>query len=182
MRKINKAGLDLIKDFEGLFLKPYLDPIKIPTIGYGTIQYENGKKVTMKDPAITEERATELLEHEVNLKAQAVEKLVKVPLNDNEFAALVAFSYNVGSGALSTSTLLKLLNSNADRTAVADQLLRWNKAGGKELAGLTRRRQAERSLFLQPITEPNTEMLPSGPSDDEINQKLKQIEDDIIKR
>lgn len=182
MRKVNKAGVDLIKSFEGLKLKPYLDAVNIPTIGYGTIQYENGQKVSMKDPAITEERATELLEHEINKKAEAVEKLVKVSLNDNEFAALVAFSYNVGSSALGSSTLLKLLNSNADRVAVADQLLRWNKAGGKELAGLTRRRQAERSLFLQPVSENQEDVLPSGPSDEDINAKLKQIEDDIIKK
>lgn len=182
MRKVNKAGIDLIKSFEGLKLKPYLDAVNIPTIGYGTIQYENGQRVSMKDPAISEERAVELLEHEVNKKGQAVEKMVKVPINDNEFAALVSFSYNVGSGALEQSTLLKLLNSNADKVAVADQLLRWNKAGGKELAGLTRRRQAERALFLQPLVESKEDLLPSGPSDEDINEKLKQIEDEIMKR
>ena len=180
MRKTNKAGIDLIKGFEGLFLKPYLDPINIPTIGYGTILYPNNKAVTMKDSPITEEQATEYLEHEVNLKASGVEKIVKVELNDNEFAALVSFSYNVGTGALQSSTLLKLLNAGADRNAVADQFLRWNKAGGKELAGLTRRRQAERSLFLQPDTQ--EELLGKGPTEDEINDKLKQIEDDILKK
>lgn len=186
MRKVNKAGIDLIKSFEGLFLKPYLDPIKIPTIGYGTIKYENGKSVTMADPAITEERAIELLEWEVNEKAHNVERMVKVQINDNEFAALVSFAYNVGWPALEKSTLMKLLNSNADRAAVADQFLRWNKAGGKELAGLTRRRQAERSLFLQPVVESsstnNEQLLPSGPSDDDINAKLKALEDEIMKK
>lgn len=182
MRNVNKAGLDLIKSFEGLFLKPYLDPIKIPTIGYGTIEYPDGRKVTMQDPAITEQKALELLQHEVDKKAAAVEKLVKVPLNDNEFAALSSFSYNVGSGALGTSTLLKLLNAGADRVAVADQFLRWDKAGGKQLPGLTRRRQAERSLFLQPMVESNSNQLPDGPSDDDINDKLKKLEDEIMKK
>ena len=182
MRPVNKAGIDLIKSFEGLFLKPYLDPIKIPTIGYGTIKYPNGKAVTMQDPAITEDQATEYLMHEVEMKASSVEKMVKVPLNDNEYAALVSFSYNVGSGALQSSTLLKMLNAGADKQAVADQFLRWNKAGGKELAGLTRRRQAERSLFLQPVVESKVEHLLSVPSDEEINDKLKDLENEILNK
>ncbi len=179
MRNVSKAGLDLIKSFEGLFLKPYLDPIKIPTIGYGTIMYPDGKRVTMQDPEITEQRALELLQHEVDKKAQAVDQMVKVAINDNEYAALASFSYNVGSQALQTSTLLKLLNAGADRVAVADQFLRWDKAGGKQLPGLTRRRQAERSLFLQPVEDENK--LPNGPSEDDINKKLEDIEKDILK-
>lgn len=182
MRSVNKAGIDLIKSFEGLFLKPYLDPIQIPTVGYGTIKYPNGKKVTMQDRAITEAEATEYLMHEVQEKAQNVERMAKVALNDNEYAALVSFAYNVGWQALEKSTLLKLLNAGSDRSAVADQFLRWNKAGGKELAGLTRRRQAERSLFLQPVVQSNNEHLPSGPSDEDINAKLKKLEDEIMKK
>jgi lysozyme len=84
-------------------------------------------------------------------KSSAVENMVSVAINDNEYAALVCFAYNVGVGALHGSTLLKMLNANQDRVAVADQFLRWNKAGGIELPGLTRRRQAERSLFLHPM-------------------------------
>jgi len=183
MRTVNKAGIDLIKSFEGLHLKPYLCPAKIPTIGYGTIRYPNGKAVTLNDKAISEKEAEAYLIHEVHEKAVGVQKLVKVPLNDNEFAALVSFAYNVGLGAFGGSTLLRLLNSNADRVAVADQFLRWNKAAGKELSGLTRRRQAERSLFLQPVLNSRKqETLPSGPSKDEINSKLKAIEDEITKK
>jgi len=183
MRRVNKAGLDLIKSFEGLFLKPYLDPIKIPTIGYGTIQYPDGKKVAMTDAPITEAKAVELLQWEVDLKVAAVEKMCKVQLNDNEFAALSSFSYNVGSSALEKSTLMKLLNAGTDRAAVADQFLRWDKAGGKQLPGLTRRRQAERSLFLQPMVESKSnDLLPDGPSDDDINEKLKKLEDEIMKK
>lgn len=178
MRRVSKVGIDLIKSFEGLFLKPYLDPIKIPTIGYGTIEYPDSKRVTMQDPEITEEKALELLEHEVNKKAASIESAVKVSINDNEFAALAAFSYNVGTGALQSSTLLKLLNAGADRVAVADQFLRWDKAGGQQLPGLTRRRQAERSLFLQPA---DSAQLPDGPSEEDINKKLDDIEKDILK-
>jgi lysozyme len=182
MRPVNKAGIDLIKSFEGLFLKPYLCPAKVPTIGYGTIVYPNKVKVSLKDRAITEAEATEYLMHEVEEKAHNVERMTKVKLNDNEYAALVSFAYNVGWPALEKSTLMKLLNAGSDRSAVADQFLRWNKAGGKELAGLTRRRQAERSLFLQPVVESKAEHLPSGPSDDDINAKLKKLEDEIMKK
>lgn len=178
MRKVNKATLDLIKGFEGLRLKPYLDAVGIPTIGYGTILYPNGKKVSLNDPTITEDQALEYFEHEVNLKASEIESMIHVPLNDNEFGALVSFAYNVGSNALRDSTLLKFLNANQDKVAVADQLLRWNKAGGKELPGLTRRRQAERSLFLNPM--PSEEVLAEIPSDEDIEVKLKDIEKDIL--
>ena len=182
MRKLNKAGINLIKEFEGLYLDPYLDPIKIPTIGIGTIKYPDGRKVTMQDRRITEQEAEDFLMHEANAICIEIENMAKVALNDNEFDALVCFAYNVGWPSLRDSTLMKLLNGGADRTAVADQFLRWNKAGGKELAGLTRRRQAERSLFLTPVVESNEEQLPSGPSDDDINAKLKAIEDDIMKK
>jgi lysozyme len=182
MRAVNKAGIDLIKSFEGLHLKPYLCPAKVPTIGYGTIRYPNGTPVSLKDKPITEKQAEEYLMHDVNKIAAGVQKLIKVNVNDNEFAALVSFAYNVGLAAFSGSTLLRLLNSNANRVAVADQLLRWNKAGGKELAGLTRRRQAERALFLQPVLDSKSELLPSGPSEEEINSKLKAIEEEILKK
>lgn len=185
MRRVSKAGIDLIKSFEGFFAKPYVDPgtgAEPITIGYGTTIYPGGKKVTMQDAPITEAQALSYLEDEANEKAAHVEQMCKVPLNDNEFAALVSFAYNVGWQGLQGSTLMKMLNANADRTAVADQFLRWNKAGGKVMNGLTRRRQAERSLFLTSVVESTSEQLPSGPSDDDINAKLKQIEDDIMKK
>ena len=184
MRSINKAGIDLIKSFEGLSLKPYLDSVKVPTIGYGTILYDTGKAVTMQDPAITEDRAVELLTWEVNQKCAGVEKMVTATVNDNEYAALVSFAYNLGLGSLHGSTLLKLLNAGADRGAVADQFLKWNKAGGVEVPGLTRRRQAERSLFLQPpeVQSNSNDQLPDSPSDSDIDNKLKSIEDDILNK
>ena len=179
MRRINEAGIDLIKSFEGLSLKPYLDAVGIPTIGYGTIEYPNRVAVTMYDNNITEDQAKDYLEFEINLKAASVERMLNVDVNDNEFAALVAFAYNVGTRALLNSTLLKLLNSGSDRISVADQFLRWNKAGGKELPGLTRRRHAERDLFLSPVS--NQEILDPIPSEKDLNDKLQQVEDDILK-
>lgn len=180
MRKVNKACIDLIKSFEGLFLKAYLDPVKIPTIGYGTIKYPNGKAVTMADKPITEVQAIEYLTHEVNEKAAGVEKVAKVPLNDNEFGALVSFAYNVGSNALATSTLLKKLNAG-DRAGAADEFLRWNKAKGQVLPGLTRRRTAERDLFLKPEGT-TSNVLPDGPSDADINVTLEEIEKEALKK
>jgi lysozyme len=180
--KLNKAGLDLIKSFEGLKLKPYLCPAGIPTIGYGSTVYEDGRKVSLKDLEITEEKASELLEAHVKKDIPSVSKLILVPLNDNEFSAIVSFVYNVGVNAFAKSTMLKLINAKADKLAIADQLLRWNKAGGKELPGLTRRRQAEKALFLHPMPIDKPSLLPDTPSEDEINVELKDIEDSIIKK
>jgi lysozyme len=151
MRQPNKATIELLKSFEGLKLEPYLDSAGIPTIGWGTIMYPNGVSVTMDDPTITEDQAQQYFEFEVGKKTASIEQMVTVDVNDNEYGALVSFAYNLGLGSLHGSTLLKLLNSGQDRNVVADQFLRWNKAGGVEVAGLTRRRQAERALFLQPM-------------------------------
>lgn len=181
MRKINRASIDMIKHFEGLRLKPYLCSAGVATIGIGTIKYPDGKAVTMNDPAITEEQAEDYLQFELKEKQEGVEKLVKIPINDNQFGALVSFAYNVGLGALKGSTLLKLLNQG-DVSGAAEEFLRWDKAGGKKVAGLTRRRQAERSLFLQSIAPASSEESDELdiPSSEEIEQKLKDIEKDIL--
>src|SRR5579884_2695953 len=125
--QISKNGLNLITSFEGLSLKPYPDSVHVPTIGYGTIMYPNGKAVTLNDPPITQEQALEYLEWEVNQKTAGVNKLVTVPINQNQFDALVCFSYNVGRGGFAGSTLLKLLNAG-NYSAAADEFLKWNKA------------------------------------------------------
>lgn len=145
--KISEKGLNLIKEFEGLVLKPYKDAVGIPTIGYGNTYYEDGRKVSLSDPAITEARATDLLKMVVKRYEDAINRYVQVPITQNQFDALVSFAYNVGNENVRKSTLMKLLNRK-QYTEAADQLLRWNKAGGKTLKGLTRRRQAERVLFL----------------------------------
>jgi GH24 family phage-related lysozyme (muramidase) len=140
-KRTNVNGLQLIKSFEGLRLQAYQDAVGVWTIGYGTT-----RGVT-PDLEITQEQAETLLQEDLNKFEQAVNSVTTVPLNDNQFSALVSFTYNVGAGALQNSTLLKLLN-DGDIQGAADEFPRWNKAGGRELAGLTRRRQAERALFL----------------------------------
>lgn len=145
--KISEKGLNLIKEFEGLRLKPYKDAVGIPTIGCGNTYYDDGRKVSLSDPAITEERATELLKTVVKRYEDAINRYVQVPITQNQFDALVSFAYNVGNENVRKSTLMKLLNRK-QYTEAADQFLRWDKAGGKTLKGLTRRRQAERTLFL----------------------------------
>lgn len=145
--KIGQKGLDLIKSFEGLYLKPYLCPANVPTIGYGNTFYENGKKVTLKDPIITESRAIELLMSELGMYEQKVDSYCIDTINQNQFDALVSFCYNVGPGNLKSSTLLKKVNANPNDPTIRAEFLKWNKGGGKVLAGLTRRRTAEANLY-----------------------------------
>ena len=142
-------GINLIKGFESLQLRPYLDSASIPTIGYG---HTKGVKIT--DAPITEAVAIEYLKADLGDAESAVNRLVKVPLNSNEFDALVSFTFNLGGGALQGSTLLRYLNSGKYNEA-AGEFKRWDKArvNGKmvSLSGLKRRRLAEETLFRQPI-------------------------------
>ena len=146
--KISNNGINLIKQFEGVRLKPYLDAVKVATIGYGSTFYENGKSVTLEDRAITKDRATEILEYQVqNVYGKAINRYVKVPITQNQFDALCSFAYNVGIGNLQKSTLLKKLNKG-DFIGAGAEFLKWNKANGKILNGLTTRRQKEQALWL----------------------------------
>lgn len=143
--KINPRGLSLLKSFEGCKLKAYPDPATGSdpwTIGYGSTGPDVEEGILW-----TQEQADRRLRQDLMVFERHVETYVKVPLNDNQFSALVCFSYNVGLGNLKKSTLIKKLNAN-DYHGAADQFLVWNKAAGKEMAGLTRRRKAERELFL----------------------------------
>lgn len=142
-----EPALTLIKEFEGLYLNAYKDPVGIPTIGWGTIKYPNGQKVKMGDK-ITKDQAEEYLRHEVMGFVQSVKNLVKVPISNNAFCALVSFCYNLGAGALGGSTLLKKLNSGESMESVAGEFGKWVHAGGKVLPGLVRRREAEKNIFL----------------------------------
>lgn len=136
----SQKGLDLIKSFEGLRLSAYKDVVGVVTIGYGTTS-----GVKMGD-TITKERAEELLRDDVKRFEDQVLRLVKVPLTQGQFDALVSFTYNLGAANLGNSTLLRLLNAG-DYKGAAAQFDRWTKAGGKELPGLVKRRAAERALF-----------------------------------
>lgn len=139
-------GYDLIKKYEGCQLKAYLCPAKVPTIGYGNTMYENGTKVKIGDE-ITQQRAEELLQYIGKYFESEIKKLLKVTLTDNQLGALLSFTYNLGVGNLRVSTLLKKINANPNDPTIKDEFLKWNKAGGKVLAGLTKRRQSESELY-----------------------------------
>lgn len=147
--KISNNGLNLIRQFEGFSSVPYLCPAGIATVGFGSTYYEDGTKVTLKDKPITEQRATELLEFIANKTfSENINKVVKVPLNQNQFDALVSFAYNIGNKNFNWSTLLKKLNQS-DYEGASLEFGRWNQAGGKILNGLVLRRQKEKELFLK---------------------------------
>lgn len=139
-------GIALIKQFEGCKLTAYQDSVGVWTIGYGWTQPVDGKPIRA-GMTINQETAERLLKTGLVSYESDVSRLVKVGLTQGQFDALVSFTYNLGARSLSTSTLLRKLNGG-DYAGAADEFLRWNKAGGKVLNGLTRRREAERALFL----------------------------------
>ena len=139
-------GIALIKQFEGCKLTAYQDSVGVWTIGYGWTQPVDGKPIRA-GMTIKQETAERLLKTGLVSYESDVSRLVKVGLSQGQFDALVSFTYNLGARSLSTSTLLRKLNAG-DYAGAADEFLRWNKAGGKALNGLTRRREAERALFL----------------------------------
>ena len=143
--KTNANGINLIKQHEGLRLSAYQDMVGVWTIGYG----HTGRDV-YAGQTITEVQATQLLQQDLADFENGVSKLVTVPLNSNQFSALVCFSYNVGLENLGSSTLLRLLNQE-NYTGAAQQFLCWDHAGGKVVPGLLARRQAEQALFLQSV-------------------------------
>ena len=142
MMQISENGLDLIRKYEGLKLAAYVCPGKKLTIGYGHTgpDVKSGKKINV-------EEANALLQKDVQRFEHAVNELVTAPMTQGMFDALISFSFNLGAGSLKGSTLLKKLNAD-DREAAAEEFLKWNKANGKVLAGLTKRRECERELFL----------------------------------
>jgi lysozyme len=144
---LNNKGYLFITKHEGLRLKPYLCPAKIPTIGYGNCYYPDGKRVTLLDKQITKQEAFEMFKEIANRFAKRVDELVITELTQNQFNALVSFAYNIGTGNFASSTLLKKINKNANDLTLKAEFLRWNKAGGKVLNGLTNRRNEEADLY-----------------------------------
>jgi lysozyme len=140
-----EQSVELIKQFEGLSLSPYLDSANIPTIGYGNTYYQNHARVTMDDAPLTQEQADALINYYVDACLSNVRRMLNVDVNDNQLAALTSFQYN--TGALAHSKLLVLLN-NGDEAGAADQFSLWIHAGGKVIEGLVKRRAKERALFL----------------------------------
>lgn len=140
---MNKAGLDLLKNFEGWRSAAYLDVVGVPTIGYG---FTKGVKLGDR---MTPEEGEKRLKEEVAAFEDAVRKACTRTPTENELGALVCFAYNVGINAFRGSSPLRLHNVGAKKAA-GDALLLWSKAGGKTVSGLLRRREAERALYLTP--------------------------------
>ena len=137
----------LCRRYEGLYLKPYLCPAGVATIGYGATYYEDGTRVTLRDPPITKERAEQLLIWMVKTKyLPEVARLCPGADNAARLAALTDFAFNLGTGNLRGSTLRKRVNAGDWDDAVI-QIKKWDKAGGRKLRGLTLRREAEAALF-----------------------------------
>lgn len=153
---VNEATIRLITEFEGFVPMWYADPAhgwSVPTAMYGHTN-ATGNEPFYKSEAdrklkFTKEQGIATLQKDLLKYEQAVDKLVKVPLNDNQRGALVSFTYNLGEGNFGKSTLLKKINAS-DFAGAAGEFQKWNKAAGKVLAGLTRRREAERQLFIAP--------------------------------
>lgn len=168
--KISEKALAMIESFEGCLLKASNKLDGVWTIGYGQTGRYYGKKVR-KGMTTTKALAHAWLrDHSIKTYEDAVSAAVKVPLNQNQFDALVSFTYNVGIGALKQSTALRLLNQG-DYTGAADALTMWTKCNGKVLAGLVRRRKEERALFLTPVaqTKPtDTNLLRKGDTGSEV--------------
>ena len=144
---VSLFGVDLICGFEGLRLKAYDDGVGVWTIGFGTTIYPNGIRVKKGDTC-TEAQAKAYMAHDLKKFESAVNNAVTVPINQNQFDALVSLAYNIGTGAFSKSTLVKKLNAGDIRGA-ADQFDVWVNAGGKRMQGLANRRAKEKEVFLK---------------------------------
>jgi len=144
--KLSGRGTDLIKTFEGFRGHPYRDAVGVWTIGYGST-----KGVNANTPPTTKDRAARRLRREVDATYGAAVNHLGVPLNQHQYDALCSFVYNLGPAAIGPDTGIGKALRRRDYRKAADEMLRWDKAGGRALPGLTRRRQAERKLFLTPI-------------------------------
>jgi len=143
-----EIAAELCKRFEGFRAKPYLCPAGIPTIGYGSTYYADGKKVTLNDPLISQEAANDLLMGELQhtYLPGVLRNCPVLATNERKCNAIVDFCYNLGVGRLQTSTLKRKINAQ-DWDGAKEQLMLWTKGGGKVLPGLLKRRQAEVTLL-----------------------------------
>lgn len=146
--RLNKDGADLIKHFEGCKLRAYQCSAKKWTIGFGNTFYEDGSPV-LPGHAITQKKADELFDIIGEEFADKVTKVVTSLVTLNQFGALVSFAYNCGIANLQKSTLLKKVNADPNDPSIRAEFMKWNKAAGKVLAGLTRRREAEANLYFK---------------------------------
>ena len=147
MRHINERGIEIVKSFEGISVKPYLCPANVWTVGYGATVGSDGGPIDPDMEAISEDEAEALLIRDLESSEGWVRRLIKTALTENQYSALTSFTFNVGAGALQRSTLRMKLNRGEVQNA-ADEFPKWKFANKRILAGLVRRRAAERALFL----------------------------------
>ena len=153
---INEKGLAIIKRYEGLVdgdpdtpgLDPYLDPINIPTIGWGSCRSFDGSRVTMAQRRITNNQAEQLIRRYCLWTERSIRRLVRVPLTSNQRSALISLVYNIGSGNFQSSTMRMKLNRK-DYDGAANEFWKWRRAGGRIYRGLVRRRASEKALFIE---------------------------------
>ena len=145
--RISQRGVNLIKKFEGFRAKPYLCSAGVATIGYGSTYYENGVRVKLTDPPIDRIWAEQLLRNVLVHYEREVDAVTTDLITQNQFDALTSFTYNVGITNFRKSTLLQLINSNYRDPKIRTQFLRWDKAGGRVIEGLKKRREIEANLY-----------------------------------
>lgn len=161
--KVNQRALDLIKEFEGFRAEAYRDAVGVWTIGYGTTSRADVGIYPVPGMIITKAEAEWYLQKAVDKFAANIATHITAPINENEFGAFVSLAYNIGPGAFAKSSALRHFN-NGDHARAAASILLFNKAGGKVLRGLVRRREAEKALFLTPVSKTTTKpaTAPSG--------------------
>ena len=170
-RQISPHGLEKLKQWEGLKTKAYKDAGGVWTIGYGHTAMA-GSPQPYQCQVITAAEAENILLKDLVQYEAAIENNVNVKLNDNQFAALVSFAFNVGIGAFKNSTLLKKLNQG-DFNAVPTELMKWTKAGGKKLQGLVNRRRAEGYLWMEGAYVTSKEVVPEPKKENPVlNMKM----------
>lgn len=145
--KTNSAGIDLIKKWEGFRSDPYICSGGVWTIGFGATRLLDGRPIQKDTPPVTEQEGLDLLDRQLISYERSVNRLIPIEMNENEFSALVSFTYNLGSRSLKASTLRKLIIAGNNEKA-ADEFPKWCFAGGRKLRGLQLRRLDERRLFL----------------------------------
>jgi lysozyme len=170
--KIGKAGLDLIREFEGLELKAYKDAVGIWTVGFGHTAAAGPPK-PVAGLVITEQEAVDILTRDLGKYEAGVSRALKRTPSQNQFDAMVSLCYNIGEGAFAGSSVVRYFNAG-DFEMAAGRFLLWNKAKGKVLKGLTRRREAERKLFLTPDSAKDSPAPPSPPDAADFKEDLAE--------
>lgn len=145
IKTMDQSGIDFLMQEEGLRLKPYLDSAGIPTIGVGCTYYEDGRRVTMKDPAITKEQAISLFKNVLKPYETTIWSVTRDDINQQQFNALTSLAFNIGTNGFKGSTVLKLVNKNQNDPAIGKAFELWKSAGGKPV--LLGRRKREAKLY-----------------------------------